>query len=149
MGGVTFFKVGGGHKCTSKNLQTICVVWIGNCDVTSIEIWRHYLCTIWRSNYTILGKITPLWKRIGGTPEIRIGCYKGDTGQQRHSSSSYDFFWLNITVRRLRHWNFHLLFFLAGTIGAVWRLLRNSEWEVHMITFPLLSWVELSLFGDN
>jgi len=43
------FSKWGGHKCTSKKPQTIFVVWIGNCDVTSIGIWRHYLYTIWRS----------------------------------------------------------------------------------------------------
>jgi len=39
MGGGTFSKVGG----TSARRKTIenFVVWIGNCDVTSIEIWRH------------------------------------------------------------------------------------------------------------
>ena len=34
-------------------------------------------------NYTILDKIKPLWKRIGETPEIEIGCYRGNPGQQR------------------------------------------------------------------
>ena len=54
-------------------------------------------------NYTILDKFTPLWKRIGEPPEIQIGCYRGDPGQQHHSGSSYDLFWLKKTVRRLRH----------------------------------------------
>jgi len=62
-------------------------------------------------NSTITNKITPLWKRIGEPTEIQIGCYGGEAGQQRHSGSSYDLFWLNKTVRRLRHWNFHLLSF--------------------------------------
>ena len=62
------FSKWGGHKCTSKKLYNIFAVWIGNCDVTSTEIWRHYLYTIWRSKYTILDKITPLWKRIGEPP---------------------------------------------------------------------------------
>jgi len=35
-------------------------------------------------NYTILDKITPLWKRIGETSEFQIGCYKGDPGHWRH-----------------------------------------------------------------
>jgi len=30
-------------------------------------------------SYTILDKITPLWKRIGEPPEIQIGCYRGDS----------------------------------------------------------------------
>jgi len=36
-------------------------------------------------NYTILDKLTPLWKRIGEAPEIQIGCYRGDPGHQRQS----------------------------------------------------------------
>jgi len=57
------------------------VVWIGNCDVTNIEIWRHYIYTMYEGlNYTILDKISPLWKRIGESPEIQIGCYRGDPG---------------------------------------------------------------------
>jgi len=36
-------------------------------------------------NYIILDKIKPLWKRIGEPPEIQIGCYTGDPGQQRYS----------------------------------------------------------------
>ena len=52
---------------------------------------------------TITDKITPLWKHIGEPPEIQLGCHRGEPGQQRHSSSSYDLFWLNKTVRRLRH----------------------------------------------
>jgi len=59
MGGGTFFKVGG----TSARCKVIAnfVVGVGNCDVTSIEIWRHYIYTIWRSklhhfrqNYTTM-----------------------------------------------------------------------------------------------
>jgi len=48
MGGGTFFKVGG-HKRTLKKIIANFLVWIGNCDVTSIEIWRHYIRTTWRS----------------------------------------------------------------------------------------------------
>ena len=62
-------------------------------------------------NYTILDKLTPLLKCIAELPEIQIGYYRGDPGQQRHLGSSYDLFWLNKIVRRLRHWNFHLLSF--------------------------------------
>jgi len=36
-------------------------------------------------NYTILDKTTPLRQCIGESPEIQIGCYRGDTGHQRHS----------------------------------------------------------------
>jgi len=38
-GGTIIFKVGE-HKCTSKKLEKF-VIWIGNCVVTSSEIWRH------------------------------------------------------------------------------------------------------------
>jgi len=43
-------------------------------------------------NCTILDKITPLWKRICEPPELQIGCYRGEPGQQRHSGSSHEFF---------------------------------------------------------
>jgi len=60
MGGGTFLKVGG-HKRTLKNYRKFLCFWIGNCDVTSIEILRHNIYTIWRSklhyvrqNYTTM-----------------------------------------------------------------------------------------------
>ena len=39
MGGGTFFKVGG-TSASQKPIENF-VAWIGNCDVTSIDIWRH------------------------------------------------------------------------------------------------------------
>jgi len=109
-GGGTFSKVGG--TSARQKIYNIFVIWIENCDVTSIEIWCHYPYTPYEGLInTILDKITPLRKRIGEPPEIEIGRYRGDSGQKRHSGSSYDLFWLNKTVRRLRHWNFHLLSF--------------------------------------
>ena len=45
-------------------------------------------------NHTILDKISPLWKHIGEPPEIQIGCYTGDPGEQRHLGWEYDLFWL-------------------------------------------------------
>ena len=77
------------------------MLWIGNCDVTSIEIWRHCLYTIYYEglNYTIWDKITPPWKFIGETPEIQIGCYRGDSGQQRHSGQRYVF----MVIPQARH----------------------------------------------
>jgi len=136
MGGGTFFKVGG-HNCTSKKLQKI--LWFELATVTSQALKYDVITdTPYEGlNYTILDKITPLWKRIGEPPEIQIGCYRGDPGQQRHSGSSRDLFWLNKTVRRLRHWNFHLLsFWLASLLLCD---VNNNKWEVVMITSPLLS----------
>ena len=110
MGGGTFFKVGG-HKCTLKNYGKF--VWFELATVTSKALKYDVIAyTPYEGpNYPILDNITPLWKRIGEPPEIQIGCYRGDPGQQRHSGSSYDLFWLNKTVRRLRHWHLHLLSF--------------------------------------
>jgi len=51
-------------------------------------------------NYTVLDKIKPLWKRIDEPPEIQIGCYRGDPGQQRYSGSSYDLFRPNSTIAK-------------------------------------------------
>ena len=90
-------------------------------------------------NYTILDKNTPLWKRIGEPPEIEIGCYRDDPGHQRHSGSSYDFFWMNKTVRRLRHWNFHLLSFWLALSLPCDVMVCNNKWEILMITSPLMS----------
>ena len=60
MGGGTFFKVGG-TSARWKEIIANFVVLIGNCDVTSIELWRHYIYTIYRSklhyfrqNYTTM-----------------------------------------------------------------------------------------------
>jgi len=60
MGGGTFFKVGGTNARWKEIIENF-VVWIGNCDVTSIKIWRHYIYTISRSklhyfreNYTTM-----------------------------------------------------------------------------------------------
>jgi len=58
MPGGTFFKVRGA-KFTSKKLYKNSVVWISNCDVTSIEIWRHHLYTIWRSKSVVLNLFAP------------------------------------------------------------------------------------------
>ena len=67
-------------------------------------------------NYTVVDKIKPLWKRTDEPPEIQIGCYRGDPGQQRYSALLIIRFVLTEfddckPVRRLHHWNFHLLKF--------------------------------------
>jgi len=110
MGGGTFFKVGG-NKCTSKNFRKC--LWFQLETVTSQVLKYDFITYIPYEgiNYAILNKITPLWKRIGEPAEIQIGCYRDDPGQQCRSGLSCGLFWLNKTVRRLRHWNFHLLSF--------------------------------------
>ena len=60
------------------------VVWISNCEVTSIENDVITYTPYEGLNYTTLDKIKPLWKRIGELPDIQMGCYRGDPGQQRH-----------------------------------------------------------------
>ena len=90
------------------------------------QLWRHKHWNMTYTpyegiNYTILDKITSLWKRIGEPPETQIGCYRGNPGHQRHSQSIYSD-WLNKSVRRLRHWNFHLLsFWMALSLPCLWR----------------------------
>ena len=89
-------------------------------------------------NCTILVKLTPLWKRIGELPEIQIGCYRAtqvnSVTRAQHTIYSD---WLNKTVRRFRHWNFHLLsFWLALLLLCD---VGNNKWEVLMIISPLLS----------
>jgi len=106
MGAGTFIKVGG-HKCTSEKYKTF--LWFKLASVTS-QVSKYDVITY--SPYEgLICKIAPLWKRIGETPEIQIGCYRGGPGHQRHSGSSYDLVWLNKTVRRFRHWNFYFLSF--------------------------------------
>ena len=89
-----------GNKLYRATSQIICLLRV------STSRKSHEAFVLW-----IFDKITPLWKRIGTPPENQTGCCRGDPGQQRHSASSYDLFWLNKTVRRLRHWNFHFLSF--------------------------------------
>jgi len=71
-------------------------------------------------NYTILDKITPLWKRIGESPEIQIGCYRDGS----RSTAS-----LKLIIRFiLTEWN-------HSTLAS--------------LKFPLLSfWLALSLRCD-
>ena len=64
--------------------------WIGNCDVKVLKYDVIAFTPHEDLNYIILDKIISLWKRIGEPPEIQVGCYRGDPGQQRHSGSSYD-----------------------------------------------------------
>jgi len=90
MGGGTFSKWG--HKGTSKTYRKF--LWFELATVTS-QALKYDIITYTPYeglNYTILDKITPLCQRIGEPPEIQIGCYRGDPGQQRHSGSSHDLF---------------------------------------------------------
>jgi len=110
MGGGTFSKVGGTCARWKESIGLAnFVVWIGNCDVTSIEIWRHYLYTIWRyklhyfrQNYTTMKTY-----RLTTWNSNRLLQW-----QPRLTASlglTIRLFWLTKTVRRLHHWNFHLL----------------------------------------
>jgi len=111
MGGGTFFKVGGGHNSHQKNY--IALLWFELATVTSQSLkYGVITCIPYEGqNYIILDKITPLGKRMGEPLHIWIGCYRGDTGQQCHSGSSYSLFWcwLNKIVQGLSHWNCHYI----------------------------------------
>ena len=69
------------------------------------------------------------WAVTGATQVISV--------TRAHHTIYFD--WLNKTVRRLRHWNFHLLSF--------WRVLSllcdvtlcYKKWEILLISFPLFS----------
>jgi len=138
MGGGTFFKVGG-NKCTLNNY--IKFLWFELATVTS-QALKYYVISYTPYeglNYTILDKTT-LWKRIGEPPEIQIGWYKGDPGHQRHSDNHTIYSdWLNETVQRLGHWNFHLISFWLALSLTCDVMLCNSKWEILMITSPLSS----------
>jgi len=88
MGGGTFFKVGAqAHvtKCITFLWFTLITVksQVLKYDVISRTPYEGLI-------YTILDQVAPPRKRIGEPPGIKIGCYRGDSGQQRHSGSSYD-----------------------------------------------------------
>jgi len=93
MGGGTFFKVCGG---TSARQKYRTVLWFNFATVKS-QVLKYDVITYTPYEgliYTILDKITPLWKRIGESPENKIGCYRGDPGQQHHAGSSCNLFCL-------------------------------------------------------
>jgi len=133
MGGGTFVKVWGGHKCTLKNYRQ--VLWFELATVTSQALKYDFIAyTPYEGlNYTILDKTTPLWKRIGELPEI-----VEVISVTRYNRTVYSE-WLNKTVRRLRHWNFHLLSFWLALSLPCDVMLCNNKWETLMITSPLSS----------
>ena len=134
MGGGTFFK-GGGTRARWKEIVANFVVWVGNCDVTSIEIWCHTYVPCEGLNYTISDKTTPPWQRIGEPPEIQIAVTEAtqviSVIRANHTICSD---WLNKTVRRLRHWNFHLLSFWLSLSLPCDVMLCNNKREILMIT---------------
>ena len=100
----------GGHKCTIKKIIANFVVWIGNCDVTSIEIWRHSIYTIRRSKLHYFRQNYTTVKKYRWTTWNWNGLLQG----RPRSSASLGLiirFILNKTVQRLRHLNFCLLSF--------------------------------------
>ena len=103
-------------------------------------MWRHYIYTIWRSelqyfrqNYTTMK--TYRWTTWNSNRLLQ--------GRPRPSASLrciIRLLWrLNKTVRRLCHWNFHLLsFWLALSLPCDVIICKN-KWEILMITSSLLS----------
>jgi len=79
------FQSGGAQVHVKKKLWQI--LWFELASVTSQALKCDVITYIPSEglNYTILDKTKPLWKRIGGPPEIQIGCYRGDPSHQRHS----------------------------------------------------------------
>jgi len=69
-------------------------------------------------NYTILDKITPLWKHIGEPPEIQIGCYRGDSRSTASLGLIARFILIECNRSRLASLKF--AFILAGTVVAQW-----------------------------
>jgi len=68
------------------------------------------------------GELSPTMLQHYKSVEFKLkGCSWGNPGQQRHSSSSNDLFWLDKTIWCLRHW-FSICFHsnLAGIIVALW-----------------------------
>jgi len=108
-----------GAQMHVKNLQIIFVIWIGNCDVTSIKIWRHYLYTIWRFKLHYFGQNYTTMKMFQWTTWNSNSLLQG----RPRSLASLGLiirlilteYWLNSDWIKpfdaLRHWNFHLLSF--------------------------------------
>jgi len=69
-------------------------------------------------NYTILDKITPLWKHIGEPPEIQIDCYRVDSSSTASLGLIARFILTERNRSRLASLTF--AFILAGTIVAQW-----------------------------
>ena len=70
-------------------------------------------------NYTILDKITPLWKRIGELPEIQISCYRAtqvNSFARAHHTICSD--WIKPFDNCVTEIPF--AFILAGIIVALW-----------------------------
>jgi len=131
MDGGTFFKVGG-TSSRQKNYRKI--LWFELATVTSQALkYGVITCTPYEGlNYIILEKITPAWKRIGKSPEIQIGYYRGDPGQQRHASSSYTAY--SDGIKPIEAWVIEIsICFLSGwhyrcTVTLVtWQYLRSSH----------------------
>jgi len=128
-----------GTSARWKEIIANVVVWIGNCDVTSIEIWRHYIYTMWtsklhyfRQNYTTTK--TYRWTNWNWNRLLQ--------GRPR-SSASFGLIirfiltdWIK-PFQRLSHWNFHILlsFWLALSLSCDVMLCKN-KWEILMITSP-------------
>jgi len=90
MGGGSFFKVRG-TSARQKIYRKF--LWLELATVMSQTLKYDVITyTSYEGlNYAILGKITPLCKRIGEPPDFQKGCYRGDPGRQGHSGS-YDLF---------------------------------------------------------
>jgi len=69
-------------------------------------------------NFIILDKITLLWKRIGEPLAIKKAVTGATPGQQRHSGSSCDLFWLK---NRSMLASLKFPFILVVIIVALWR----------------------------
>ena len=109
----------GGQKCTSKRLPysqrfQLATVTSQALKYDIYAIWRYKL-HYFRQNYLTMQ--TYRWTTWNSNRLLQ--------GQPRSSASqSVSIYsdWLNKSVRRLRHWNFHLLsFWMALSLPCLWR----------------------------
>ena len=92
------------------------------------QLWHHKhwnmtsLTTSYEGqSYTILDKITPLWKHIGEPPEIQIGCYRGGSRSTASLRLIARFILTECNRSRFAQLKFLFALILTGTIIDLWR----------------------------
>jgi len=135
------FSKWGGTSARWKEIITKFVVWIGNCDVTSVEIWRHYIYTIWSSKLHYFRQTYTTMKTYRWTT------WNSNRLLQRRPRSSAS---LGLIIRFiLTDWikpfdacvtEISIFCFHSGWhYRCHVRLLCKNKWEILMITSPFSS----------
>ena len=102
------------------------MVWIVNCDVTSFEIWCHYIYTIWRSKVHYFRQNNTTMKKYRWTTWNSNWLLQG----RPRSSASLGLIirfiltdWIKPFKSTLASLKLPFAFILAGIIVSLWRLI--------------------------